>query len=143
MEKYLLKSVVLFLVLISVASGLACIWQIDCVKSRSTQDALIIANRITQTPNNLHTAQLLLQYSFEGRSFREWKTDGKPNSKRSRIEAFLGERAPGSHIQISIDPANPAQLTSTITGWQAYQAAILLGILCLAAAIAAQVVYLS
>jgi hypothetical protein len=142
-EKYLLKSLVLFLVLISVASALACIWQIDCVKSRATQDALIVANRITKTPNNLHTAQLLLQYSFQGRFFREWQTAGKPHPKRSHIEAFLGERAPGSHLQISVDPANPTQLISTATGWQAYQAAILFGILSLAAAIAAQVVYLS
>ncbi len=126
---------------------MACLWQIDCAKSHAAHyqpaDALIIANRITKTPNNLHTAQILVQYSFQGRFFREWQTDGKPNPKRSRVEAFLGERAPGSHLQIFVDPVNPTRCTSTVTDWQAYLGAILLGILSLAAAIAAQVVYLS
>ncbi|GEM_PF-6997903 len=138
-----MKRIVLLLALISAGSCVASIWQVQATRARPSADALIIANRITKKSSDKYRAELLLQYSFAGRSFREWQIEGKSSLKRSHIEALLGERAPGSHIQIFADPENPKQRTTTPTGWQAYLGAILCGILSLAAAIAAQVVYLN
>ncbi|MCX6613130.1 MAG: hypothetical protein NTW74_20045 [Acidobacteria bacterium] len=134
-----MKTILWLLALISAGSCFASLWQAQIPPT----DALIIANRISKQVPNLHRAELLLQYSVQGRFYREWQTDGAPNSKRSRIEALLGERSPGTHIQIFVDPSNPQKMVPASPRWKTYVGAILFGILSLAAAIAAQVVYLS
>ena len=134
-----MKTILWLLALICAVSCLAFFWQAQTANT----DALIIANRISKEIPNLHRAELLLQYSVQGRFYREWQTEGAPNPKRSRIEALLGERSPGTHIQIFVDPSNPKKILPAPSPWKTYLVAILFGFLSLAAAITAQVVYLS
>ncbi len=134
-----MKIILWLLALISAVSCIAFIWQAQTPPT----NALIVANRISKEIPNLYRAELLLQYSVHGHFFREWQAEGAPNTKRSRIEALLGERSPGTHIQIFVNPSNPKQIVPAPSQWKTYLGAILFGILSLAAAITAQVVYLS
>jgi hypothetical protein len=140
----LLGALLLFL---SATCGLGFLWQwkeSNSFQSRAQPTtAKILANRIrteavASSKDQLvskYQAELLLEYQFNGQSFRKWIADPTHSTQRSRIEILLGHRCPGTQIAILLDHKHPQVISFPSQGQHKSQTSALLAILSICFAI--------
>lgn len=137
--------------LVSVLFTAGWAWQFFSARQRAAHyeatDAVILANRIgrewVENPVPEHNgdrqtvqyrAEYLLEYSHAGRLFHHWRQDHFASIQRFRVEAALGNFAPGTRMTVYIDPTHPERMVSSLAGWQAYTGAIVFAVLALLSA---------
>jgi hypothetical protein len=127
------------MILLSAGCCFGWVWQLQIARERAAHfqpvDAIVIANRIHKAWANdtivQYRAEYQLQYTYDGQTYRRWESDPLTTTQRFRAEAILGQLSPGSHVEVYVDPSDPRRMTMQITGWHAYLAAILFGVLAL------------
>jgi hypothetical protein len=137
------------LLLLSAGFLVAWMWQLQIARGKAAHyqkvSALVVANRVhKEFPDRskadrslvLFRSEYLLQYTFEGKLYRNWQSGSVTSILRSRVEAELGNICPGTHIDIYVNPDDPRQSTLQVTGWYANLGAILFAILSLFSAVA-------